>query len=217
MNKIYPVMIFIFILTALVYAGGSREKTLIDFSGSIDYLDGEVLLNNNPAEFGSEVRTGDIIETGADSFCDIVFNRGNVFRMEPDTVIQINWIESTLNLKKGSIASVFEKMNKVIGSNEQFQIITPTATAGIRGTAFYIKVEDKFNTYICTCNGSLTLYGKDIDNFISTSAHHKAYRFIKSGNDVQVESATLLYHDDPKMNSVAKVIGATIRWESSSY
>ena len=218
MNKKYILIIFIiFILVSLVNAGGNKEKTLINFSGSIDYLDGEVVLNKEPAGLGSEVKTGDIVETGSDSFCHIIFNRGNVLLMEPDTILQINWIDSSLNLKKGSIASVFEKMKKVIGSNEEFKIITPSATAGIRGTAFYIKVEDEFNTYICTCNGSLTLYGEDIENFISTSAHHKAYRFTESGDEVQVANASMLYHDDPKMNSVAKVIGETIPWESSSY
>ena len=69
MNKIYLLLIFIFVLAALVYAGGSSENTLVNFSGSIDYLDGEVVLNNKPAELGFEVRTGDIVETGPGCKC----------------------------------------------------------------------------------------------------------------------------------------------------
>jgi len=217
MNKKSLILILIFLLAASIYAGGNKETKILNFKGNIDYLEGNVSLNNTPAEFGSEVRTGDIIKTGSNSSCDIVFNKGNILHMESDTILQINWNKSTLNLKEGSIASVFNKLNKVIGVNEQFQIITPTATAGIRGTSFYIKVEDEFNTYICTCNGSLILSGNGIDNFASTSKHHKAYRFTKSGNKVQVKSAGLLYHDDPLMNSVADVIGVKIPWDLSKY
>jgi len=214
MNKIVTLIIVFAIVSINIYANGEKEPVSVEFKGTIEFLSGEVLLNGAKAESGDKVLTNDIVETGKNSLCDIVFNRSNIIRMEEETILEINWAKSNINLKKGSISSIFENISAFLTQNNNFQILTPSVTAGIRGTSFYIKVEDELNTYICACNGSLELSSNNNENFISKSNHHKAFRFTKSGDNVEIESALLLYHNDSSMNAVAKNIGFTIDWES---
>lgn len=216
MYKLILLIIIIFYSCLPIFSAGTNEIIPANISGNIDFFEGDVSINDKPAEFGLKVINGDIVETGEDSFCEIIFNRGNIFRMESDTIITINWSESSLELKKGSIGAVFDKLSKVIGINNNFKIITPTAVAGIRGTAFYIRVENDQNTYICTCNGSLELYIDGSESFISSSEHHKAFKFTKSGTDVLVESAPMIYHNDSAMKEIAGSIDVTIPWSLKS-
>jgi len=45
-----------------------------------------------------------------------------------------------------------------------------------------------------------------------TAYHHKAYRYIKSDTGVQIESGSLIYHDDEAMQSLGNKIDVKIPW-----
>ena len=48
-----------------------------------------VTINNEPADFGMKVPYGSIIKTGAEAYCEIVFENKNVFRIMKSTVVNI--------------------------------------------------------------------------------------------------------------------------------
>jgi hypothetical protein len=47
--------------------------------------------------------------------------------------------------------------------------------------------------------------------------HHTAYRFSRTGSQIHLSKARLLYHDDATMNSLAKKIGVAIDWGNEGY
>jgi hypothetical protein len=206
---------------ALGLAEGAREQAPVSPRGLITYLEGEVLLDGTAAETGVEVASGAAIRTGPESYCEVIFNRKNIFRIEQNSLVVISVEEArgSIDLQQGSLAAVFQRIASLGRKVDAFAVRTPVAAAGIRGTVFYIRVEDPDRTYVCTCNGELWLNdtggGKQL---AVSSTNHKAYRFLRAAQDaIEVRSAPLLYHDSATMNRLAAKIRVTIPWQRGEY
>jgi hypothetical protein len=195
-------------------AGGIGETGTVDPKGVIEYLEGEVLLNGGEAVIGQEVTPGAVIETAENSYCEVVFAGHNIFRIEALSMARIEIVEprGKITLEEGALAAVFQKIQRLNASGG-FRLETPTAVAGIRGTAFYIRLEDPNNTYICTCNGATRLADRaeSFRRFVK-SDRHKALRFSRQGEQIRALSAPLLYHDNPYMDALAAKIHSRIPW-----
>jgi ferric-dicitrate binding protein FerR (iron transport regulator) len=216
--------LLVLILPALVgagrvWAGGTAETGPVNPRGTIEYLEGVVLLNGVGAQIGQQVPVGATIATAESSYCEVVFAGRNIFRIEPLTVIRIEIEErrGAIDLREGAVAAVFQKLQRIRSSGGAFRLQTPTAVAGIRGTVFYVRVEDQDNTYICTCNGATRLadIGESFQRYVRAD-RHKALRFSKHGERITASPAPLLYHDNPSMDALAARIGVRIPWGSAS-
>ena len=213
------VLISIFSLSSiLLFSTGQNEieSNRTSKSGVIEYLEGDVFINDSPADIGDIVNNTDLIRTGDNSFCEIVFSSLNVFQLEENTLTQIDWAKSDINLQKGTLSAVFTKLDKFLNDDKDFTISTPSVTAGVRGTVFFVKVEDEQNTYLCICNGELNVQTTNSVNNIA-SAHHEAYRFTREGDSTRTNEAPMIYHDDEKMNAVAKRINYEVPWDDTGY
>ena len=171
-------------------------------------------INGAQADFGQAVYAGDFVQTGPASYVDIVFDRVNIFRLGANTVaiLDIGAARQEVELKFGTMAAVFDRLSVATG----FSVRTPTTTAGVRGTAFFLRVIDNSTVYQCTCNGSVHLHADGNEEFVETAAEHSAYYFTESDNVVSVRSAGELYHTNDGLNELAAVISVTIPWGSIS-
>ena len=95
------------------------------------------------AKVGQKVGEGDVIETGKDSRAKIVMADKNVLNISPDSKVVIEKYvndaktgEKKVDLKvlEGKLRASVEQ--KYDGEKNTFQIKTPTAVAGVRGTDF---------------------------------------------------------------------------------
>ncbi len=212
-------ILFLFLslsLVSLVYAGGGREDSKtqeLSGEGVISFITGEVTLNGESTSIGSKVAIGDRIETGRDSFCEVLFGKRNIFRLEGSSSLKFGGSE--FNLDKGSIALVTSKLKKIAFNADSLSVRTSSAVAGVRGTVFFIKKEDENNTYVCICNGQINTYDRSGNDKKSAKAgHHKAMRITLSEGSATRANAPLLYHDDALMEEVASKIGVSIKWSS---
>lgn len=108
-----------------------------------------------PLKVGGKVFPGDTVKTSTDSRAKIVMSDRNVLNLAPDTILVIskyvNNEESGSNEKKAELlmlqgkvrAKVEEKYEK---ENQGFQIKTPTAVAGVRGTDFLVNYNAQTRT-----------------------------------------------------------------------
>lgn len=214
------ILVFCFGICIFATAGGEGEASPASSLGTIEYLEGEVFLNDSEAQIGQKVDPGSTIQTGPKSFCEVVFRGKNIFQIQEDStaVVGISRTQGTIELEKGSLAAVFDRLQRLNSQKGAFLVKTPVAIAGVRGTAFYIMVEDQNNTYICTCNGKTELEDTGRENRIDvTSEHHNAFRFSNSGGTVASSKARLLYHDDAIMNELAEKIRVSIPWGEQNY
>jgi hypothetical protein len=184
-------------------------------TASIVYIEGEVAMNGAPASVGDDVPAGALITTAADSVCQVVFNRRNIVHMAAGTTLRFD--EKSLSrgatLRSGAIAMVLRNLAPAPAGELRFSIRTPTTVAGVRGTCFFVKVEDENNSYICACNGAIRLEG-DGGAFTQSlaSSHHREVRVSRSAAGITVSAAPLEYHTDGDVEAVAARIGESIDW-----
>ncbi|MCF7947715.1 MAG: FecR family protein [Spirochaetia bacterium] len=219
MRKIVLLALITVLVVSSLAASGTREKDSerLDkekIDAVLTYIQGEVTINNQPGVEGSTVPLGATVKTGEDSAAEITFGSQNIFRVEAETIttIHIGKDERRIQIQKGSIDAIFERLG-VFADNDRFRVETPSVVAGIRGTVFYINVEKQETTYLCTCHG--TVHQEAAEDSVEkdvTAYHHKAYRYIKTDSGVKVESGTLVYHDDESMQSLGNKIDVKIPW-----
>jgi hypothetical protein len=195
-------------LFASMVSGYSADKA------SIVYIEGDVTMNGSPASIGDQVLPGVVLTTAKDSLCQIVFNTKNIVHMAAGTILRFDpkILSNGATLQKGAVAMVLRNL-AAKGDELRFSIRTSSAVAGVRGTCFFIAVEDENNTYICACNGSIHLTGdggqvpKDL-----ASSHHQEVRVTRSASGISVNTAPLLYHTDADVEAIAARIGEKIDW-----
>ncbi len=196
----------------LLVAGGAVAQS--GATGRIEYLEGFVEVNGSLVDIGGTVQSGDIIRTDAGAYAEIVFNRRNIFRIGESTraVLRLGGERPGIDLNQGSFTAVFERLRRIGGDNADFEVRTPTAVGGVRGTSFFVKVEGPDSTYVCACNGELQVPFEETTSLNILGTHHRAYRFVQGADGVVASSAELVYHGDEDLDTLAEKIDHTIPW-----
>jgi FecR protein len=117
--------------------------------------------NTTAARVGTKVQVGDLVATGKDSRAKIVMTDRNVINVSPETQMKIEEYTSTeqsknvkLSLLNGKIRNNVEQ--KYDNDKNKFEVRTPTAVAGVRGTQFITSYsEANKTTEVITLRGSV--------------------------------------------------------------
>jgi hypothetical protein len=214
-NKKLFLLLIILIVPFLCFASGAAEPAPENlFTGVVEYLEGVVTVNGSTADFGTPVHSGSIVETGEGSYCEVVFADKNIFRVQESTIAEIKLAagDSEIKVEKGGVAALFSKLDALTG-DDYFEVRTGITTAGVRGTAFFIKVIDPDTTYICICNGELDVSEPSGRNSAKiSSGHHKAFYYRGADGKIEVSSAPMIFHTDEDMELLADRINEKINW-----
>lgn len=144
-------MTMLFALSGVVPAfaeGAVGRFTVVD--GRVDVLrPGKS--RAEPVDVNASVSAGDIVRTKSNSFAEIVFIDGAVLKISESSRIEIKDYELTendkrksglLRLLRGKIrATVPKTLGRIIPISRgpsNFEVETPTAVAGVRGTDFFV-------------------------------------------------------------------------------
>lgn len=138
-------------------------------SGVLDLVSGNVSVERSghpvKTEAGTAIEEGDIITCGDDGEAHLDMIDGGALALRPGSKLQIESYQTTpeeehvvLRLLGGAYRSVTGWIAKV--SRPKYQIITPTATIGIRGTDYEVMV-DADGTYSVVSEGSIGMRGLD--------------------------------------------------------
>lgn len=220
MNRFLLVFFVTVVFSYAVYSEGEKETTPTGYSeGEVVYVEGTVTINDDDAEFGMGVTPGAVVKTDRGSLCDIVFGNKNVMRVYENTIVTVDVSRGTARIDEGSLGAVFRKLSSALTEDgSRFHVTTNSVAGGVRGTSFFVKVENPDSTYLCTCFGKMRLQDRAGENERNVEAyHHKAYRFILEEDGVRTESAGLAYHDDDSMEAIAAVIDEKILWRGTAY
>ncbi|MCM8819335.1 MAG: FecR domain-containing protein, partial [Candidatus Omnitrophica bacterium] len=123
------------------------QKGSAKLNAVIVFLSGEVQIYKKqegdwrPAKVNDIFSEGDILQIGQDGKAEVRLANGNVIYIQPNTELEIITLrydpktgnyENTFQMTKGRIFGVVEKINE----KSTFQVKTPIATCGVRGTFF---------------------------------------------------------------------------------
>jgi hypothetical protein len=199
---------------AVWVAAGGWSAAHAQQRGNIVELVGEALLNGQRLRPTDVIQTGDVIETGPQS--RLVFVVGNAsFHVRQNSRLTLDRgdslsVVSFLRLLTGAVVSVWGK-----GSNRR--IVTPTVTAGIRGTGVYTEVFAHQNnrSYFCNCYGSVDL-NTTTHKASSTAEYHESFWAEPQDNgEVVLRSGLAVNHTDEEVEFLARLIQQRTAWQIS--
>ena len=202
---------FISAAAAWTAMGGAAAAHAQQRSNIVE-LQGDAQVNGSRLTPQTTIQTGDRIETGPNS--NLIFVIGNASfqvrqnsRLAVERGVSLNAV-SVLRLLTGAVASVFGK-----GGNRQ--IVTPTLTAGIRGTGVYTEVfaNQSFRSYFCNCYGKVDVAAGG-ERVQSTADYHQS--FWAEAAPVQgklLRPAGAINHTDEELEILARLVNQRTNWQ----
>ncbi len=196
-------VITICIFIALCCGESGIRAVLMAYTGSIHF-------NSSGIPMGGlkYLQDGDTLETGENSFCDLMLNDRSIVRVKDNS--RITFYRSsggnTLRIDRGLITVITKKH---FADRERFIVKTLAVSADINGRSFCVKVESGNSTYICACDGTAEVNSAPgIEGFKSGTGYHRARRFLLSGDgSVSTEADPgILYHSDTGIEQMARLI-----------
>lgn len=193
---------------------GGAPAALAQARSNIVQFTGDALLNGERLRAGHTIQTGDQIETGPGS--TLIFVLGNsAFHVRQSSRITLErgaslLAVSVLRLLTGAVVSVW-------GQGGRRQIITPTVSAGIRGTGVYTEIfaEQDGRSYLCNCYGEVDIRA-GADAVLSQSQYHQAFWAEASPKDGRLLTpAKAINHTDAELEYLARLIGQRTAWQIS--
>ena len=183
-------------------------------TNGIHTLRGEVRVNGRRMDRGAPIRTGDEVATGADGFVLFVLGR-DAFMLRERASLRLEpgpepFLVTGLRLLSGALGAVFGRR-----SGAGAKIVTPTVTAGIRGTGCYCEARPAA-TYFCTCYGTIGMAStlNPRDRISATTTHHDAPQvFLARPRDGQlIVPAGMETHTDAEIGALAGAAGHSTPW-----
>lgn len=115
----------------------------------VQFIDGNVEVYDVSADDWQKIRNnhvlieGNVLRTNEESSCHVKLDDGTLLQLEADTVIalgEFNFEEGSNTLLDVISGSVLMKITK-LGTNDEFNVKTVSAVAGVRGTEFTVTVD----------------------------------------------------------------------------
>ena len=193
-------------------AMGGLPTAMAQQRSNIVELTGDALVNGSRLLPGQTIQTGDQIQTGPGA--SLVFALGNAsFRVRQNSMMAVERgatlsIVSLLRIVTGGVVSVWNK-----GANRA--ILTPTLTAGIRGTGVYTEVLPQQNnrTYFCNCYGTVDLDAGGSKAQSQSNYHQSFWADADEKNGSKLSEAKFLDHTDEELEFLARLINQQTYWQ----
>ena len=175
---------------------------------------GDATVNGTRLSPQQTIQTGDELATGPQS--NLIFVIGSSAfhvrqnsRLTVERGASLNAV-SVLRLLTGAVVSVWGK-----GTNRQ--IVTPTMTAGIRGTGVYTEIFSNLDgrSYFCNCYGTVEMTSGR-DKATSVSEYHEAYWGEVTPKDGRsLTPAKAINHTDDELEYLARLADQRTAWQIS--
>jgi len=196
---------------AWVAMGGLPAALAQQRSNVVDMV-GDVLLNGRRMVPQQTIQTGDEIATGPASRLTFVLGNAAMHvrqnsRLTVERGVTLHTV-SLLRLLTGAVGSAF-------GRGPGRTIITPTLTAGIRGTGVYTEVfPDQGNrSYFCNCYGTVDMEAGG-NRALSVSSYHQSFwGEVEPKAGRFLTPAPALNHTDEEIEFLSGLVSQRTAWQ----
>ena len=198
--------------TAMGGAAMARAQT----RSNIVEITGDATLNGERLTSQHTIQTGDSIKTGPGS--TLIFVLGtSAFHVRQNTMMTVDrgaslFAVSLLRLITGAVVSVWGKGNQRL-------IVTPTLTAGIRGTGVYTEIfaSQEGRSYFCNCYGEVEVKAGG-DQVTSRSNYHQSFwGEVAPKGGRMLTPANAINHTDEELEFLARLVGQQTAWQIAGH
>ena len=191
--------------------GGWQAAQAQQRSNIVD-LQGDALVNGQRLLRDQSVQTGDTVQTGPGAHMVFVIGNSSFLvrqnsRLTVERGRTLN-VVTILRLVTGAVASVW-------GKGPRRLIVTPTVTAGIRGTGVYTEVftEQDNRSYFCNCYGQVDV-GAGTSKMESQAVYHQSFwAEAEAKNGSFLTPAKAINHTDEEMEYLASLVNQRTAWQ----
>ena len=189
------------------FAGAQAQQR-----SNIVELVGDAQLNGARLRPEQTIQTGDDITTGPDG--SLIFVVGNSsFKVRQNSRLSVERGDSLnavslLRMLGGAVVSVW-------GKGPRRQIVTPTLTAGIRGTGVYTEIfaQQGNRGYFCNCYGTVEM-ASGPDSVTSESSYHQAFwGEVQAKEGRFLTPAAAINHGDEELEYLARLVDQRTAWQ----
>jgi hypothetical protein len=175
-------------------------------AGRVAAVSGEVRVGGRTVRRGSAVNPGDRVVTGGQSQAVFIIGE-DAFLLRADSEMELYGasrvpagVASGLRLLTGALLAVFGPGRK--------DVLTPTATAGLRGTGIYVEASPA-QTYFCTCYGEVDLADQHRQQTLRVSTgYHQPHVIHAAMQDGQMMApAAFSNHSDAELVFLESLVG----------
>ena len=174
-------------------------------AGKLQEFGGEVMINGRLASRANEVRALDVIKTGTSGRLVLVMGK-DAFLIRANSEVEILGkpkavLLTGLRILTGALLGVF-------GKGGPRQILTATATAGIRGTGIYVEASPE-RTYFCTCYGAVDIEDqhRTEKRLVVSGYHAPNIIYAEMTDGKMMHSAQFINHTDDELVMLEKLVG----------
>ena len=189
---IAPVLAALTIALMVPACGGSKALTILSVAtGTVSVarpgsakVDGKV---------GMRVQAGDVIESGNNSTAIITFFEGSTIELKPGTSIEVVSLGaarsgSTTVLLRQTLGGTVSRVVKLTDAKSRYEIETPVAVAGVRGSIMLVDVAADGTTHVGNQAGKIVVVAQGVELEVPVGGGG----LVKPGEPPQPELA----HDD---------------------
>ena len=174
-------------------------------AGRLHEIDGEVMVNGRLASKANEIRALDVIRTGPGGRLVLTMGK-DAFLIRANSEAELLGkpkavLLTGLRMLTGALLGVF-------GKGGPRQLLTATATAGIRGTGIYMEASPE-RTYFCTCYGTVEIEDqhRTEKRLIISGYHTPNIIYAEMTDGRMMQKAEFINHTDDELVMLEKLVG----------
>lgn len=133
------------------------------------------------AEIGQPLFVGDSVRTGKDSRAEVSFEDGTSVRISDNARLLVQQADTLRSLKL-LWGKLWAKVARLSSAQSRFEVQTPTAVAGVRGTVFRVEVDPDTATRVAVEEGEVEVFHPRLARrMVRLAARREA--FVRIGQD----------------------------------
>ncbi|MFP4681120.1 MAG: FecR domain-containing protein [Chitinispirillaceae bacterium] len=138
------------------------QSIAIEPQAQISRINGEAKITRKGSSRSRSVRinmpvaVGDKISSGKESMVEITFKKGEVVRMDENSILKVEKSDDKTVRTSSQIGNLWVNMKK-LSKRRDFELSSPTAVAAIRGTIFHMGTDKDSTTAVSVFDGKVAV------------------------------------------------------------
>ncbi len=198
------IIVFALLLGLVACKQDSQVKQAESAVARATFVTGQVTLHRGEADqalnVGDMLQQGDRISTAASATAEVFIKGQGIVRLSESTEMTLASLQENMktkiDLKSGSSAFFLRKMDRA----GEFTVQSPTAVAGVRGTAFMMSVQSSTESHVALYDGSIAVKNDKGKEVILSEPGELA---IHSGQDISDKAVRPLSKES--LNALKKI------------